>query len=144
MFCINETFFSERFGDKIDGVLTDTGLQGRGAIEALHEAKMKIPITGDFVNGFMKRVQMWGYESIAVSYSPALAGDSVDVAVKILQGTSVPFEYEMPRLIATTTDTMTVKKDIPWNVRSFMDKGDDYWSDISECLMNSEFIKELE
>jgi len=134
----------QKFGDKIDGVLTDTGLQGRGAIEALHEAKMKIPITGDFVNGFMKRVQMWGYESIAVSYSPALCGDSVDVAINILKGIPVPFEYETPRLIATTTDTMTIKKDIPWNVRSFMDKGDDYWSDISECLMNSKFIKELE
>ena len=133
----------QKFGNKIHGVLTDTGLQGRGAIEALHEAKMKIPITGDFVNGFMKRVQQWGYQAVAVSYSPALAGDSVDAAIKVLQGNPVPFEYEMPRLVATTVDTQTIKGGVSWKSRTFMDKGDDYWSDVSECLMNSKYINKI-
>jgi len=133
----------QKFGDKIDGVLTDTGLQGRGAIEALHEAGLKIPITADMVNGYMKRVKNWGYPALATSYSPALGGDSVDAAMKILQGIPVPFEYEMPRVVATTVDTMTVKGEVPWDAHTFMDKGDDLYTDLSECMMNSKYMNEL-
>jgi ribose transport system substrate-binding protein len=119
----------QSYGKQINGVLTDCGLQGRGVIEAMQEAGLKVPITGDLLNGFMTRVQKWGYPACAVSYPPSLAGDSVDVAVKVLQGIPVAFEYEMPRIITTTVDTPDVKADIPWKKLTYLDKSDDYWCD---------------
>ena len=119
----------QKFGDKIDGVLTDNGLQARGAVEAMHEAGIKLPITGCMVNGYMKRVHQWGFEACAVSYPPSLASDSVDVALLVLQGIPVPFNYEMKRRIVCTTDTADVKTDMPWEAVTYMDQGDDFWAD---------------
>jgi ribose transport system substrate-binding protein len=117
----------QAYGDKINGVLCDSGLQGQGALEALHEANMKVPITGDEVNGFLKRVQMWDYPACAVTFPPSLGADAVDYAVKILQGLPVPFEANTLSPVTTTVDTADVKADIPWSKFVRMDKSDDFW-----------------
>ena len=117
----------QSYGGKIDGVLMDSGLQGSGALEALHEAGIKVPVTGDFCNGFFKRVQKWGYDACAVSFPPSLAGDAVDVAIQIMQGIPVPFNNIRQNCVSTTVDTKDVKADLPWAKVCRMDKSDDFW-----------------
>jgi len=117
----------QSYGDKIDGVLMDSGLQGSGALEALHEAGIKVPVTGDFCNGFFKRVKQWGYDACAVSFPPSLAGDAVDVAIQIMQGIPVPHHNIRQNCVSTTVDTMDVKADLPWDKVVRMDKSDDFW-----------------
>lgn len=112
--------------DKIHGVLNG-GLQGAGALEAMHEAGMKVPITGEPSNGVLKRVQKWGFPGMVVSSPPALAGDCVDVGLKVLQGVNVPFLNETKRYISSTVDTADIKSDVPWDKITRMDKDDNWW-----------------
>ena len=119
----------QSFGKKINGVFSDYGLEGMGAIEALHEAGMKVPITGDTINGFMSRVQKWGFPAVVVGYSPMMGGDSVKLGLKILQGIPVPFSYQAPGIVIATHDTPDVKSEMGWKDFALMDKADDYYPD---------------
>jgi ribose transport system substrate-binding protein len=112
--------------DKIHGVLNG-GLQGAGALEAMNEAGMKVPITGEPCNGVLKRVQQWGFPGMVASSPPALAGDCVDVGLKVLQGVNVPFLNETKRYISCTADTADIKSDVPWDKITRMDKDDNWW-----------------
>ena len=116
-------------GKKINGVFSDYGLEGMGAIEALQEAGMKVPITGDTINGFMARVQKWGFEACVVGYSPMMGGDSVKLALKVLQGIPVPFSFQAPGIIITTRDTLDVRSEMPWKDFAQVGKPDDYYPD---------------
>ncbi|MBW1667863.1 MAG: substrate-binding domain-containing protein [Deltaproteobacteria bacterium] len=117
----------QSYGDKIDGVLMDSGLQAAGAVEALVEAGMKVPVTGDFVNGYLKRVWKYKFPAVAVSFPPSLAGEAVDVAMKILQGIPVPFHYQTQSITITTVDTPDVWSELPWENCVQMDKSDEFW-----------------
>ena len=117
-----------RHGDKIQGVFNDYGLQ-MGVLEALAEADLIVPVTGDTINGFMKRVQKYGFPACVVSGAIMLGSLSVNVALDVLQGRPVPFPYEMPGIIITTNDTLDVKTQMPWNQFTRLDKPDDWYED---------------
>jgi ribose transport system substrate-binding protein len=116
----------QSFGNKIDGVLCVGGSEALGAIEALQEAGMKVPITGEPFNGFMKRVQQHGFPALAVDYSPAMAGECVSLGLQVLQGIAVPFSYQGKRYLIATHDTPDIKSDIPWKDATFLDKPDTF------------------
>jgi ribose transport system substrate-binding protein len=119
----------QSFGKKIDGVWAVSGIEMTGGIEALHEAGIKIPITGEPRNSYMKRVQEYGFQAMAIGYPSTMAGECVELGLKILQGAPVPFFHNATRLVITTVDTEDVKSDVPWSSMTFPDRPDTEWND---------------
>jgi ribose transport system substrate-binding protein len=116
-------------GKSIDGVWADSGLQGSGAIEALVEAGMKVPITGDHLNAYLTRVMKYKFPAMSIGFPVKMGAESVRVALKILQGIPVPFIVNVTREIVTTVDTEDVKSDVPWDQWVRPDWPDDWWID---------------
>lgn len=119
----------QSYGKKINGVYADYGQAALGPIEAMQEAGMKVPITGDTLNGFMKRVQKWGFPAMVIASSPMMGGASVKIAMRILQGIPVPFSSEEKGIVITTHDTIDVKSEMPWKEFVKMDKPDEFYPD---------------
>ncbi len=107
----------QKYGDQINGVWNDSGLQGFGALEAFVEAGWadgKIPpITCADLNGCVKLAVQHKVPVMSFDYPPAMGGDSVDVALKVLAGTPVPKQYEVNADIAVSKgdETASVKAD---------------------------------
>jgi len=118
----------QSFKGKIDGVLSDCGLQGQGAIEAMVEAGMKpVPITGDQVNGFMTRIVKYNFPAMSLSYTSQQGADAVKVGLKILQGMSVPKFYNTDAVLITTHDTADIKGDVRFKDVADFNKPDTYY-----------------
>lgn len=107
----------QKYGDQINGVWADHGLQGSGAIEALVEAgweKGKFPpITCADLNGCVKLAVQNDEPAFNYDYPPAMGGVAVNVGLDILAGKPVPKQYEMNVDIAITKgdETESVKAD---------------------------------
>ncbi len=108
----------QSYGKKIDGVWGN-GLQNSGAIEALEEAKIKVPITGDgHLNAFQLKVQKYGYPAMSVGFSPKIGAEAVDIALKVLQGLPVPHVCDSKtRTLTATQNTVDIQSDGPWAVQ---------------------------
>ncbi len=117
----------QTYGRRIKGVWGD-GLQTSGAMEALKEAGMKVPITGDHLNAFLVRAQEWGFPAMSIDFPVSMGTDSVEVALRVLNGIPVPFIYEVPRTVVTTVDTDNIKTDIPWNRMAHPEWPDEAWN----------------
>lgn len=117
----------QSYGKKIDGVWCDSGLQGTGALEALVEAGMNVPITGDQLNGFMVRVLKNNFKAAMLAYPPRMGAEAVKLAIRVLQGESVSHHFNVETLVSTTDPTADIKPDIPWNQLAQPDKPDDWW-----------------
>lgn len=108
----------QKYGDQIDGVWSDSGLQGSGALEAFVEAGWedgKIPpITCSDLNGCVKQAVEHDVKAINFDYPPAMGGASVNVALDVLAGKPVPKQYEVNAQISITKgdETESVKADI--------------------------------
>ena len=108
----------QKYGDQIDGVWSDSGLQGSGALEAFVEAGWedgKIPpITCSDLNGCVKQAVEHDVKAINFDYPPAMGGVSVNVALDVLAGKPVPKQYEVNAQISITKgdETESVKADI--------------------------------
>jgi ribose transport system substrate-binding protein len=107
----------QRFGENIDGIWADHGLQGSGALEAYVEAgwaKGTIPpITCADLNGCVKLAVENDVPAFNYDYPPAMGGVAINVALDILAGKPVPHQYEMNVDIAITQgdETASVKAD---------------------------------
>jgi ribose transport system substrate-binding protein len=115
------------YGKRINGVWGD-GLQTSGAMEAMKEAGMKVPVTGDHLNAFIVRAQEWGFPAMSIDFPVSMGTDSVEIALKILNGEPVPFIVDVPRTVITTVDTENVKSDVPWNRLTHKDWPDEWWN----------------
>ncbi len=99
----------QKYGKKIDAVWSDHGLQGSGSIEAFVEAGYKAgeipPHTGADLNQQLKLAVKHKVPVMWINYPPLMGGIAVDVAMKVLEGASVPFIYEIPnQLIVSKGD----------------------------------------
>jgi ribose transport system substrate-binding protein len=107
----------QKYGDQINGVWNDSGLQGSGALEAFVEAGWadgKIPpITCADLNGCVKLAVQHKVPVMSFDYPPAMGGVSVAVALKVLAGTPVPKQYEVNADIAVSKgdETASVRAD---------------------------------
>ena len=107
----------QKYGDQINGVWNDSGLQGSGALEAFVEAGWadgKIPpITCADLNGCVKQAVQHKVPVMSFDYPPGMGYDSVMVALKVLAGTPVPKQYEVNADIAISKgdETVSVKAD---------------------------------
>jgi len=108
-------------GDEIDGVWSGSGLQASGAIEAFQEAGMDVPpISGEDFNRYFKLWYEGGFEGVSVSFPVSQGLVSVEVALKILAGETVPKTVDVTRTIVTIDNLEDyVRTDLP----------DDYWAD---------------
>jgi ribose transport system substrate-binding protein len=105
----------QKYGEDIDGVWNDHGLQGSGAIEAMVEAGWKDlpPVTCADLNGCVKLAVENGAPAFNYDYPPAMGGLAVKVGLDILAGKPVPHQYEMSVDVAITKgdETESVKAD---------------------------------
>jgi ribose transport system substrate-binding protein len=105
----------QKYGDTINGVWNDHGLQGSGAIEAMVEAGWKTlpPITCADLNGCVKLAVQNKQPAFNYDYPPAMGGVAVKVGLDILAGKPVPHQYEMSVDVAITKgdETTSVKAD---------------------------------
>jgi ribose transport system substrate-binding protein len=82
---------------QIDGILADGGQMALGAVEALLDAGKDIPpITADDWNGWLRLAKEHSIQFLAVSGGAPLALTCVDLAVKVLNGETVPKIVEYP------------------------------------------------
>ena len=108
----------QRFGERIDGVWNDSGLQGSGSIEAFVAAGYedgKIPphTCGD-LNGCVKLAVQHKVPVINFDYPPSMGYDSVLVALDTLAGKTVPKRYEINAdvVVSKGHETASVKADM--------------------------------
>jgi ribose transport system substrate-binding protein len=116
----------QKYGRQINGVWGD-GLQTSGALEALKEAGMKVPITGDHLNAFIVRAADWGFPAMSIDFPVSMGTDAVEITLKVLNGESVPFIVDVPRTVICTKDTENVKSDVPWSSMVHKDWPDEAW-----------------
>jgi ribose transport system substrate-binding protein len=82
---------------KIDGIISDGGQMGLGAVEALLDAGKKIPpITADDWNGWLRMAKQHNIDFLAVSGGNPLSLTCVQLATKIMRGEPVPKIVEYP------------------------------------------------
>ena len=107
----------QRFGDDIDGVWADSGLQGSGAIEAFVDAGYEDgnipPHTCGDLNGCLRLAVEHDVPAMSFDYPPSMGYTSVEVALSVLAGGVVPKIYEINADISITRgdETVSVKAD---------------------------------
>ncbi len=89
----------------IDGVWTDGGASGQGALTACVEANRLVPLTGTASNGFLK---LWkslrprGFSSYGVTHPAYCSVPALEYGLKILQGEKMP--SFLPSKLEVTAD----------------------------------------
>ncbi len=79
-----------KYGDEIDAIWSDSGLQDIGVIQVYNEAGKEIPpMTAEPINGFLKLAKENNVKFLAVGYPPTHSADCLDTAVAALQGAPV-------------------------------------------------------
>jgi ribose transport system substrate-binding protein len=106
----------QKYGNQINGVWSDHGLEGSGALEAFIEAGWKgriPPITCGDLNGCLKLAVENKVPAMNFDYPPAMGGVAVRVALDVLAGKPVPKQYEVSADISVTKgdETASVKAD---------------------------------
>ena len=79
-----------KYGDTIDAIWSDSGLQNVGVIQAYNEAGLSVPpITAEPLNGFLKLAKENNVEFAAIGYPPTHSADCLDTAIAALEGQPV-------------------------------------------------------
>lgn len=79
-----------KYGDSIDAIWSDSGLQNVGVIQAYREVGSSVPpITAEPLNGFLKLAKENNVEFAAIGYPPTHSADCLDTAIAALQGEPV-------------------------------------------------------
>lgn len=79
-----------KYGEDIDAIWSDSGLQNVGVIQAYNEAGLATPpITAEPLNGFLKLAKENNVEFAAIGYPPAHSAECLDTAVAALEGKPV-------------------------------------------------------
>lgn len=79
-----------KYGDSIQAIWSDSGLQDIGVIQAYNEAGLAIPpMTAEPVNGFLKLAKENNVEFAAIGYPPAHSAECLDTAIATLEGKPV-------------------------------------------------------
>ena len=83
-------------GDQIDGIWSDSALQGVGVVNALLAAEMEVPpITGEDWALFLHQAVDNGFPFVAVSFPNRMGYNSVQDALALLSGEPIPFHHQV-------------------------------------------------
>jgi len=111
-----------QFGDQIDGVWSDSALQGVGVVEALLAAGMTVPpITGEDWALFLRQAADNGFAFVAVSFPNRMSYFTVQDALALLAGEPIPFHHQIAPMVITEEN----KADF-WNENT----SDELWLDM--------------
>lgn len=116
-----------KYGKDINAVWSAHGLQTPGSIEAFLEAGFKPgeipPHTTSDVNGPLQMALKYKVPMLEVGYPPAMGGVGIEVALKVLEGATVPCTYTINSQIATTDgdETASIKRDLPISEMAVVD-----------------------
>jgi ribose transport system substrate-binding protein len=87
----------QKYGDQINGIWNDSGVQGGGSIEAFVAAGYKPgtipPATCADLNGCLRIAVENKVPVLNFDYPPAMGGAAVDLALQVLAGAAVPKLY---------------------------------------------------
>jgi ribose transport system substrate-binding protein len=87
----------QKYGDQINGIWNDSGVQGGGSIEAFVAAGYKPgtipPATCADLNGCLRIAVENKVPVLNFDYPPAMGGAAVELALQVLAGASVPKLY---------------------------------------------------
>ncbi len=107
-----------KYGKDINGVFSTHGLQTPGSIEAFLEAGFKPgeipPHTTADVNGPLQMALKYKVPMLEVGYPPAMGGQAIETALKVLDGAKVPCITEINSQIAVTRgdETPSIRPDV--------------------------------
>ncbi len=110
------------FGDEIDGVWSDSALQGVGAIEAFLGAGMKVPpISGEDWALFLRLAVENDAPFVGVSFPNRMSYFTVQDALALLQGEKIECHHQVPGLVISEDNLSDF-----WNE----DTSDELWLDM--------------
>ena len=107
----------QKFGDDIDGIWNDSGVQGGGSIEAFVAAGYKPgaipPATCADLNGCLRIAVENEVPVLNFDYPPAMGGAAVELALSVLAGAAVPklFFVNSDVVVSKGHETASVKAD---------------------------------
>lgn len=107
----------QKFGDDIDGIWNDSGVQGGGSIEAFVAAGYKPgtipPATCADLNGCLRMAVENKVPVLNFDYPPAMGGAAVELALQVLAGASVPKLYFVNSdvVVSKGYETASIKAD---------------------------------
>jgi ribose transport system substrate-binding protein len=101
----------QKYGKDINGIWSDAGLQASGAIEAYVAAGFKDgeipPITCQDLNACWVNAIKHKVPMMSIDNPPAGGGTALEVALKVLQGTSVPHIFFIDTTVTVTKGDVT-------------------------------------
>lgn len=118
----------QRFGDKINGVWSDSGLQGSGSIEAFIGAGYadgKIPPhTGGDFNAMYQLAVQHKVPMVGIDYPPAMGAKAFETLFDVLAGKGIPRRIEVNQQVVVSRgdETPSVKADVYADQYALMDK----------------------
>jgi ribose transport system substrate-binding protein len=122
-----------KYGDEIDAIWSDSGLQDIGVIQAYNEAGKSIPpMTAEPINGFLKLAKENGVKFLAVGYPPTHSADCLDTAVAALEGKQVSSFVNVDVPVFTDAEVDNYVK---------MECSDDLW--VPADLLSDELLASL-
>ena len=118
----------QRFGDGIDGVWSDSGLQGSGSIEAFlgagYAAGAIPPHTGGDFNAMYQLSVQHDVPMIGIDYPPAMGAVAFDTLFDVLDGKGIPRRIEVNQQVVVSRghETPSVAADVFVDEYALMDK----------------------
>ena len=111
-----------QYGEQIDGIWSDSALQGVGAVEALLAADLEVPpITGEDWALFFRQAYENDFPFVGVSFPNRMGYFAVTDALALLQGEPIPFHHQVTPLAISEENI-----DDYWNP----DTPDELWLDM--------------
>jgi ribose transport system substrate-binding protein len=117
----------QRFGDEIDGVWSDSGLQGSGSIEAFlgagYTAGQIPPHTGGDFNAMYQLSVLNEVPMVGIDYPPAMGAVAFETLFDVLNGMGIPRRIEVSQQVVVSrgAETASVQADVYVDEYALMD-----------------------
>lgn len=110
------------FGDEIDGVVAENDDMGLGALQALNEAGMDVPIVGiDGIEDGLRAVQSGDFIGTSLQHGRVELATGLAVAAKVARGEEVEKEYTYVMPPVTPENVDNFMEHVVTDVDSFLD-----------------------
>lgn len=109
------------FGDKIDGVVSENDDMGLGAVQALKEAGMDVPVVGiDGIEDGLKAVENGDFIGTSLQHGRVELATGLAVAQKVAEGEQVKKEYTYVMPPVTPDNVGSFQKHVVTDVDAFL------------------------
>ena len=118
----------QKYGEDINGVWADSGLQGSGSIEAFlaagYESGSIPPHTGGDFNAMYQLSVQHEVPMIGIDYPPAMGARAFEVLFDVMDGKGIPKRIEVNQQVVVSEghETVSVQADVYVSDYALMDK----------------------